>query len=85
MKGTGIIPRRGGWAKRENGIQETETGVGWSWMTERYLVKSFIINPVLQEPEIIKFSPMSFYIVQMCSPFQDVSIPTDILLQENHA
>lgn len=83
MKGTGIISRGGGWARRENGIQETETGVRWSWMTERYLEKSFIINAV-QESEIIKFCPMSFYFVQMCSPSQDVSIPTDILLQENH-
>lgn len=52
-------------------------------MTERYLEKSFIINAV-QESQIIKFCPMSFYIVQMCSSSQDVSIPTDILLQENH-
>lgn len=32
---------------------------------------------------MIKFSPMSFYIVQMGSPIQEASIPTDILLQEN--
>lgn len=53
-------------------------------MTQRHLAKSFLINPVPQEPENIKFSPLSFYIVQMSSPIQDVSIPTDILLQENH-
>lgn len=82
VTGAGIIPRGEAWARRQNEIQETGTGVGRSWMTQRYWVKSFSINPLPQE--IIKFSPMSFYIVQMGSPIQEASIPTDILLQENH-